>query len=115
MSGSYRSINNLTLTPGTANNMTGTTAITSLVMDIRYMPRACLVAAWTGTASGTISVQGSVDNITFSDMGLGIGNVAGVAGNSFIDLTQTAADYVRLVYTNTGGTGTLTVKGSAKS
>lgn len=115
MSGSYRSINNLTLTPGTANNMTGVVAITSLPLDIRYMPRACMVASWTGSASGTISIQGSVDGTTYSDMGLGISNVVGVADNRFIDLTETAADYVRLVYTNTGGTGTLTVKGSAKS
>lgn len=112
---SYRNINALVLTPGTANNMTGTTAITSLSLDIRYIPRACMVAAWTGTASGTISIQGSLDNTTYSDMGLGISNVAGVADNRFIDLTTTAADYVRLVYTNTGGTGTLTVKGSAKT
>ena len=116
MSGSYRGINNLTLLAPTTNNMTGTTVLsTTLALDIRTMPRACIVASWTGTPNGTFSVQGSVDGILFADMGITVNPAVGSADNRFIDLTETGADFVKLVYTNTSSTGTLTVKGSAKS
>ena len=111
---SYRYTGPLTLLSGT-NNMTGVAAITSLPLDTRTIPRAALMMSWTGSASGSFSVQGSVDGTTYADLGISIPSVAGVAGNTFIDVGYTGADYLQVVYTNTGGTGSLTVKGSAKS
>lgn len=110
----YRYTGPLTLSSGT-NNMTGVAVITSLPLDLKTLPRAAFMMNWTGSASGTFSVQGSIDGVLYADLGISIPAVAGVAGNTIIDVGYTGVDYVEVIYTNTGGTGSLTIKGSAKT
>ena len=77
--------------------------------------------AWTGTPTGTFSVEVSQDYVApvgVQDEPLNAGTwvpltlsvpvlAAGTADTAFIDVDVTGAAYVRLVYTATSGSGTL--------
>lgn len=74
---------------------------------------------WTGTPTGTLAVQISLDpailgwqTITFSPTP---DQPAGSSGSDYFSLNQTAAAYIRLIYTRASGTGTITAKIAAKS
>lgn len=105
--------------------MTGTTALTSTVLDIRTLRACAFQATWTGTPTGTIAIQGSIDysqgltsvisSGTWVDMGISVSNPpAGSVGSVLIDVGMTGVPFIRLVYTNASGTGTLSVKASGK-
>lgn len=98
-----------------AGSMTGTSVITSSAIDLQTMHYSGLYASWTGTPNGTFSVQGSLDGVNFADMGITVNAAIGAAGSRAIDIGPTAFGFIRLQYTNTSGTGTLTVVGSAKA
>lgn len=115
------------IVPGTTNNMTGVAVVTSLVMDMRTIYACAIQAKWTGTAVGTFSIQGSLDykpnqaggtplnSGTWDDMGITPANLpAGSANHTLIDIGATGIPFIRIVYTNSSGTGTLTVYGNSK-
>lgn len=70
---------------------------------------------YTGAPVGSFAVQCSLDQVNWVDMRV---NVNGTAATSipipastspiFIDLIQTAASYLRIAYTRTSGTGSVT-------
>lgn len=121
-----------TAVTGTANNMTGTTAITGKAVHIFGLSKASFQAIWTGTPTGTFTVQVSnYPGNVYNDDGTIISSVtwttltspaawtalqpAGAAGNADFSLADLSQRWIRPIYTNTSGTGTLTfVYGSAR-
>jgi hypothetical protein len=100
--------------------------LTSIVSVIQNLSMLSYAASWTGaTPVGTLSVQvsndysqyadGSVNNPgTWTTMILNVGGVpsptvpvTGSPGTAFIDIDQTAAYAMRLIYTAGSGTGSL--------
>lgn len=108
--------------------MTGVAAITSEVIVISFMDNVGIQLIWTGTAVGTFAVQVS-NNYHKTEPGGAVSNsgtwttipldpaiaAAGSADNAFIDLNQMGACAVRVVYTNSSGTGVLNGYVSAKA
>lgn len=101
----------------TAASMAGN--VTSAVTNIQMLDNIGVQLNFTGTPSGTFEVQVSADHA--QDM---FGNVtnagnwipltltpsptaSGAAGQIYIDIQETSAPWLRIVYTRTGGTGTL--------
>lgn len=115
---------------GSTSTVSGsmTTSITSEVTIIQNLTQIGYDISWTGgsTPVGVMTVQ--VSN-TYSQNGDGsvknAGNwttltltspatVSGSTGNGFIDIDATGAYAIRLVYTRTSGSGTMTATISAK-
>lgn len=71
---------------------------------------------WTGTAVGTLIVQGSINASTWYDTGQNVTNPTGAGSldNSLINLAGVGFRYLRLKYTNSSGSGTLTCTAMAK-
>ena len=105
-----------------ATSVSSTNVYTSLPLDIREISRFSVQTVFTSGATGTFAIQGSVDygilgnqSPTWSTFGgVTMTNPAGVAGGQLVDVPETGVPFVRVVYTNTGGTGTITVLGAAK-
>jgi hypothetical protein len=118
---------------GLANQtMTGTAQLISAVTNIKYKDSVAIQLKWTGTPTGTFTVDGSLDynpglpqsgappgganNGTWTSLVLSPAPVAsGAAGNILLNLNQLAFPWIRVTYTNASGTGTLTGYISAKS
>lgn len=115
------------LTPVT-NNMTGTATLHSHPMDWQTIRGGAIQAVWTGTPTGTFTVEGSLNYLpnpdgspgtgtnagVWTSLGASVSNPAGSAGNSIVDISLTGVPWVRLTYVNVSGTGTLTVYGAGK-
>jgi len=101
--------------------------VTSAAVNVQYLDNIAFQAIFTGTPTGTFSVQVSLDhqenfvgtgvvtpgtwtNLTLSP----VPAATGAAGSVVIDLNQISAPWVRLVYTPTSGTGTLNAYVSGK-
>lgn len=122
------------IAPNTQNPIINAESMASTIEGpatiIQRLPGISYDISWTGTPTGTFSVQ--VSNTVVLSAG---GEVAqagtwydlpaaalvgtlptatGAAGNGFIDIIGTQAYAVRLVYTATSGTGALTVVATAK-
>jgi hypothetical protein len=106
-----------------SSTMSGTSTITSNPVPIDQIYGFAAQVVFTGTPTGTFKLQGSCDiparetaqsnggpdTITnWSDLSLTLA-AAGAAGNGIINVNGAFYRYVRLVYTNTSGTGVLTV------
>lgn len=95
--------------------------VTSLVTNINMISCVGYTISWTGTPTGTFSVEVSQDYIqpvgvqpdqlnsgTWVPVTLSTSVAAtGGADTAFIDIDVTGAAYVRLKYTRVSGTGTL--------
>lgn len=102
----------------TAGDMSGN--ITSVVTNIGYVDNVGCELSWTGTPTGTFSVevsvsyeqdsQGNVINAgAWNALTLNPTPVAsGSAGSFYISLNQLEAPWIRVRYTRTSGSGTLT-------
>lgn len=100
-----------------AGNMASAT-LTSSSHDISQMYGYAIHAVFTGSPVGTIAVQGTCDdvNVVASPTWTTVssGSIA-AAGDILFNITGMASYiYVRVVYTKGSGTGSLTVKLSAK-
>jgi len=94
-------------------------SITSAVSNIEFLDNIGLQLVFTGTPTGTFSVELSIDyqqdqqgNVinagTWTPMSFSITPVAsGAAGSVYIDINQISAPWMRVKYTKTSGTGTL--------
>lgn len=108
-------------------SMTGTSTLTSPVVQINYLDNVGVQLHFTGTPTGTFQVQVSADhaqdpqgNVTVAGnwvpVNLSPAPVAsGSADDIFIDLNQLSAPWMRVQYTNSSGTGTLDGWVTAKS
>lgn len=87
---------------------------TSTPTFIDTIDRVFLVINVTGTPTGTLTVQASIDYLnpgnagTWFDMPLNLVPLAGASQDYVIDIQQTAIKAIRLKYTRTGSTGTMT-------
>lgn len=106
--------------------------ITSPVTIIQNLPGISYDLAWTGTPTGTFTVQVSNSCVLNSDGTLSSTNPgswndlpsssfngnypapSGSAGKGFLDVVGTEAYAVRLIYTAATGSGSLTVLPAAK-
>jgi len=115
--------------------MTGTSTLTSSVTNIQFLDDVGYQFVWTGSPVGTIAVQVSADyaqdfsgNVTNSGNWTPI-TLSYLSGGSFVnsqsiptsvgspvylDLALLSAPWIRAVYTNSSGTGTLTATITAK-
>lgn len=113
----YRAIGVTTgLTPAAVS---GTMAadITGPTTVIDVTDQVCYQIAWTSSnAVGVISVQGSVDNVTFYDLTFNptLTQPNSNNGGYLINLGLVPFPYIRVKYTRTSGTGNLVVSMSTK-
>ena len=110
-----------------AQPMTGTSTITSAAVEIVYLDNVYLQLDFTGTPTGTFAVQVSNDHYEDTNGNILVpGNwitlvlspapvAAGAPNDIGIDMNQLGASYLRVVYTNTSGTGVLNATVSGKS
>lgn len=112
------------------NGTSMATSINGPATIINKLPGISYDVAWTGTPTGTFSVQ--VSNTYSQDAQGNVANAgnwttlpagsftgtlpapAGSPGNGFIDVLGTEAYAIRLVYSAVSGAGALTVLASAK-
>ncbi len=87
--------------------------LTSSSVDMTEFAIGAIQAVYTGSPVGTFKLQISNDNSTFSDY-TGSSNAITVAGDFMWNLVDAGYSYVRLVYTKTSGTGSVTAKAVAK-
>lgn len=99
-----------------AGVMTGTNTIYSQIIESSRMDNAGLEITWTGTPTGTISVLYSVSGINFYALTFNpaISQPTGSAGGYLIDINQQPFKWMLLQYTNSTGSGLLTVYGQQK-
>jgi hypothetical protein len=85
-------------------------------IDMLCMQTAAFEIQWTGDPTGTLSVDGSNEGTvwypTGTDVNGPMGN--GATDNTLVDLQRVSFRYLSLSYTNSSGSGTLTVKAIAK-
>lgn len=93
--------------------------VTGPAVQMSFMDNVGIQVKWTGTPTGTLDVQVSLD-----PMNLGWQSVpfsptptqpAGSSGTDWYEVNQSPAAYVRLIYTRMSGTGTLNAKIAIKS
>lgn len=91
--------------------------ITGPVTVLDKVDQLCYQVQWTSAnAVGTISVQGSVDNVTFHDITFDpeLTQPNSNNGGYLINLALIPFTYVRFKYTRSSGTGSMTVTMSVK-
>lgn len=90
--------------------------LTSTVINVQNLDNAGLEVTWTGSPTGTITVQASISNQTFYSLTFNptLTQPAGSAGGYLINLNQLPFTYFKVVYTKTSGTGTLDVWAAVK-
>lgn len=98
---------------GTASNLASSTTFGPIPVRGRQLS---IIAAWTGTPTGTFDLQCSVDGATWASVpgasaeftSNSQSQPAGSAGSAIWTWFGVPGGSVRLSYTATGGTGTLT-------
>jgi len=92
-------------------NMTGTATINSPAVFIENIDNIGLQVSWTGTPVGTITINGSIDGVTYSsfDFSPTLAQPAGSPGSYLVSINQAPFDYLQVSYTNASGSGSLTV------
>src|SRR4051812_28064818 len=82
----------------------------SNTIKIKYANLAGIQLNWTGTPTGTINLQGSLDDSTYVTMTLSAAIApAGSADTGLIDILDTAMPYLKILYTRTSGTGSMNI------
>lgn len=114
------SFQNIGGSTGVSGDMS-TASITSLASKIEFMDNIGVQLSWTGSPVGNFQIQVSVNHnqdingnvitagtwvpLLFS----GVANIASSVGSPiYIDLNQMSAPWIRVVYTKSSGSGTLT-------
>lgn len=82
----------------------GTQASTAINLD--GIEECAIQISWVGTAPvGTLSYQGSNDNVVYTEFASG--GVSGNTGSGLVNIESPAYSWVQVTYTKTSGTGTL--------
>jgi hypothetical protein len=102
---------NAVLSGVTSGAMTGTSTIYSNIQDISNTDNQGLEVTWTGTPNGTISVLGSEGGTDFYSLTFDppLGQPIGVGDGYIININQFPFRYLLVEYTNTSGSGSLTI------
>lgn len=103
--------NNTALTGITLGAMASTNIIYSNIQDISNTDNQGLDISWTGTPTGTIQVLCSEGGIFFFPLTFNpvLTQPSGSAGGYGIDLNQVPWRYLMIQYTNSSGSGNLTI------
>lgn len=99
-----------------AKAVSSTTTYHSPSTDINQLHNIGLDIRFAGTMAGTLTVEASNDNTTFTALTFSpaITQPSGSSLNFLIDLNQIPFRYIRTSYVNASGSGTLTSLLSAK-
>ncbi len=110
-----------------AGSMTSTDVINSDPFWVGHAMGYAIQAVWTGTPTGTIKIQVSIDpqeptvgnsgepTVTnWEDLASSSYSITGSAGTYMWNVTSAYYRWVRVVYTNASGTGTLNVRFNTK-
>lgn len=87
---------------------------TSSNVNLETLKGVGLQAVWTGSPTGTIKLQGSNDNATFTDISNTSQATGGAASSYIWNLIDQHYRFVRLLYTKSSGTGALTITALSK-
>lgn len=89
--------------------------------DVSSLPYGAVEFVYTGTPTGTIKIEGSIDNVpsassvvTWYDTGVSVTGPSGSAGSQLVSMTLMGYKWLRATYTRVSGTGALTVNFFAK-
>lgn len=88
--------------------------LTSIVSDVSHLDNMGVALVWTGTPVGTFSFEAQVGVSPWQDIGLTGITTTGAAGEHVVNLNQLPFNRIRIVYTATSGTGSLTAYGVVK-
>jgi hypothetical protein len=84
--------------------------ITSTTQNVQEAVSFSVHGIWTGTSPvGTLDIQGSNDGVNFTSVLSSPAAISGNSGQIMVNVEKHAYAYIRLVYTETSGTGTLNV------
>lgn len=76
--------------------------------DIRPYDNIGIQLIWTGTPTGTITIEAQIDSSTWTDMGVSPAiTLSGSASSQLVGIRNQAFNKIRVVYTRTSGTGSL--------
>lgn len=108
----------------TAGSMTGTAVINGIAVNAAHIETASFQANYSAGSSpiGTLQVQGSNDIVVntgdapthWANIGSTVAVSGGNSGSVMAPVLNINYDWIRIVYTNTSGTGTLNVNMSAR-
>lgn len=102
---------NTALSGVVSGTMSGTNVIYTNIQDISNTDNQGLEITWTGTPTGTIEVMCSESGAAFYALTFDpvITQPAGAAGGYLIDLNQVPWRYLMIKYTNSSGSGLMTI------
>lgn len=89
------------------SNQSMSTSFQSQSTNTQFLDRICYAADWSGSAVGSLIVQGSVDNVHFSNLDMNPIVMNNASDSAVLDIQTTSIPYVRLSYTATSGAGSL--------
>ena len=101
-----------------ATNQSMTSSFVVGPIETQFKDNDAFHWAWTGSPTGTFTIQVSNNPSLLGWVSLpntGFTQPAGGAGSNFVDVNQTGAGYIQLIYTSSSGTGTMNCWFSAKS
>jgi hypothetical protein len=93
-------------------------SVDSTIVSVKNLDKAAIFVEWTGTAiNGVIEVQVRIgDKGTWFSLDFGSAiNITGSSGNHFIYLNELPFTDVKLKYTRTAGSGSMTASIAAKT
>jgi len=96
-------------------NDTVSTDTATLAVDCYMMDTASFVMSFPIGLACDIAIEGSIDGVTFVDIGVAIEPVDGVAtAVRFANVFQNALSYIRVSMTNVVGSGDVVITAQAK-
>ena len=84
-----------------------TSSSNSAAQDVGLYQGYAIQAVWTGTPTGTLKLQATVNGTDWSDIAGTSTSLTGSASSWLWNVTDILYESVRLVYTASSGTGTL--------
>ena len=89
--------------------------VTSDATNIQFLDAVAYQLIWTGTPTGSFSVQGTVDGTNWDDLTLSTNiSAAGSGDTALVSLSDLPFKQIRVKYTASSGSGTLDVHVMAK-
>ena len=97
------------VTPDTILNAADMTSNQSATQQLDQIFGYSVQAVYTGSPTGTLKLQASNDNTSYVDIADSSNSITG-AGETMWNVTSANYAYVKVVYTASSGSGSLTVK-----
>ena len=89
-------------------------SITGSEVPLRDIDILSIQAVWTGTPTGNLKLQATIDDVTWTDLSGTTVATGGVAGDVIWNVTNMAYKKIRPVYTKTSSTGVLNIVAANK-